>query len=63
VTTSPDIDWASGPLESIQGFCDQSRSLWSDAYKIVSPLFESSDDGEHLGVMDLVISLYRVQHF
>jgi hypothetical protein len=26
-------------------------------FKVMSPLFQSSDDGEHLGVMDLVILL------
>jgi hypothetical protein len=29
----------------------------------MSPLFEPSDDGEHLGVMDLVILLYRIECF
>jgi hypothetical protein len=32
-------------------------------FKVVSLLFESSDDGEHLSVMDLVVLLYRIEHF
>jgi hypothetical protein len=30
-------------------------------FKVMSPFLQSSDDGEHLGVMDLVISLNRIQ--
>jgi hypothetical protein len=33
------------------------------SFKVMSPLFEPSDDGEHLSVMDLVISLYQVECF
>jgi hypothetical protein len=33
------------------------------SFKVMSPLFKLSDDGEHLSVMDLVISLYQVECF
>jgi hypothetical protein len=29
----------------------------------MSPLFKLSDDGKHLGVMDLIILLYRIEYF
>jgi hypothetical protein len=32
-------------------------------FKVISPLFQSSDDGKHLGVMGLIISLNRIQRF
>jgi hypothetical protein len=32
----------------------------TSTFKVMSQLFQSSDDGEHLGVMDLVISLDRI---
>jgi hypothetical protein len=32
-------------------------------FEVMSPLFQSSDDGKHLGVVDPVISLNRIQHF
>jgi hypothetical protein len=35
----------------------------ASSFKVMSPLFEPSDDGEHLGIMDLIISLYRVECF
>jgi hypothetical protein len=30
----------------------------ASSFEVMSPLFEPSDDGEHLSVMDSVISLY-----
>jgi hypothetical protein len=32
-------------------------------FKVMSPFLQSSDDGKHLSVMDLIILLNRVQHF
>jgi hypothetical protein len=32
-------------------------------FEVVSLLFKSSDDGEHLSVVDLIISLYRIECF
>jgi hypothetical protein len=31
--------------------------------KVISPFLQSSDYGEHLSVVELIISLYRVQCF
>jgi hypothetical protein len=31
-------------------------------FKVMSPFLQSSDDGEHLSVMDLEISLNMIQH-
>jgi hypothetical protein len=31
--------------------------------KVMSPFFQSSDDGEHLSAMNIIILLNRVQHF
>jgi hypothetical protein len=35
----------------------------ASTFEVVSPLFKSFTDGEHLGVVDVIILLYRVQHF
>jgi hypothetical protein len=35
----------------------------ASSFKVMSPLFKPSDDGEHLSVVDLVISLYWVECF
>jgi hypothetical protein len=35
----------------------------ASSFKVMSPLFEASDDGEYLSVMDLIISLYQVDCF
>jgi hypothetical protein len=35
----------------------------ASTFEVMSPLFKPSDDGEHLGVMDLIISLYRIECF
>jgi hypothetical protein len=35
----------------------------ASTFKVISPFLQSSDDGEHLGVMDLIVLLYQVQHF
>jgi hypothetical protein len=35
----------------------------SSAFKVVSPLFEPPDDGKHLSVKDLIVSLYRIECF
>jgi hypothetical protein len=35
----------------------------ASTFKVMSPLFQSSDDGKHLGVMDLMILLNQVQRF
>jgi hypothetical protein len=31
-------------------------------FKIMSPFLQSSDDGKHLSVVDLIVSLDRIQH-
>jgi hypothetical protein len=33
------------------------------SFKVMSPLFKPSDDGEHLSVMDLIILLYQIECF
>jgi hypothetical protein len=35
----------------------------ASSFKVMFPLFELSDDGEHLSVVDLIILLYWVECF
>jgi hypothetical protein len=35
----------------------------ASSFKVMSPLFEPSNDGEHLSIVDLVVSLNRIECF
>jgi hypothetical protein len=35
----------------------------ASSFKVMSPLLESSDDGKHLGIVDLVVSLDQIESF
>jgi hypothetical protein len=35
----------------------------ASSFKVMSPLFESSDDGEHLSIVDFIVSLDRIECF
>jgi hypothetical protein len=35
----------------------------ASSFEVMSPLFESSDDGKHLGVVYLIVSLNQIECF
>jgi hypothetical protein len=35
----------------------------ASSFKVISPLFKPSDDGKHLSIVDLVVSIDRIECF